>query len=176
MIAVSLFFSFFNFLLLAGVLWFFLRKPVHELFSGRRETIAVSLAASEKRLRTAREQHFIARHRLQHLDEEIAKMVALVRRAGDEERALLKERAHAVAARIEEETKRHVERELLQASRDVRKLALAKAFDEALEMIKNSTTPADQSHFALLVLQELQSLRGFGKELSASAPSTEVCA
>lgn len=174
MIASSVFFSVINFGLFIALAGWALRRPVRIFFRDRREAVAGDLLLNETRLREARDHHFRARHRLQHLDEEIAELTTAIRKLGEKDREEIKQRAHDTAERYSSEAKRHAEREAVRQQEIVRHELLLKAFDLALERLKEESSPGAQGRYVLLALQALEGLSGFGKTASPSSAVAEV--
>ena len=134
----------FNFAVLAGVLVYFLRRPIQEYLGTRSNQIRQDLVTAAEMRRTATAQ----------LDEIERKMTALpaelealkVRGAEDiaAEQARIAETAKVERERLHDQTRREIQMRLRIARRELTELAAELAVQVAEQRIKRNITPEDQ--------------------------------
>jgi len=140
----SLVFRVLNFVILAGGLWYLLRKPAAHYLEARADQIKGGLtnAAAMKSQAAAQIQDIEAR--MKTLPGEIDRLKA--RGSGEvaAEQARIKEAAELERRRLMEQARRDIELQLQAARRDLTKHAASLAVDLAEKKIERAITPADQ--------------------------------
>jgi F-type H+-transporting ATPase subunit b len=117
-----------NFAVLAGGLFFLLRKPVSRALRARIEGIESQLKDLEARKQAAEKELATYNEKIALLDKEAETIVAQYVRQGEEARGRIIAEAKDAAEKLEAQAKRHIEHEL----RSVRERLQAEIIDKAL--------------------------------------------
>ena len=146
----------FNFLVLVGVLYYFLKTPVATYLSDRERQIKTDLV-------TATEMKAAAEAQLAELDRKMASLpgeLELLRTHGQQEIAAEEKRIEQAAAaereRLLEQTRREIDLQLRIAQRELVEHASNLAVGLATELIKKYITPADQGRLIERYLQQVK--------------------
>jgi F-type H+-transporting ATPase subunit b len=137
--------KFVNFVLLVGVLGYFLRAPLAGYLSGRIAKVREDLVTAAQTRETASRQLAEIDAKLKALPGELE---ALKRRGADDivaERARIEEAAEVERQRLLEHTRREIEMRMRIARRELLELTANLAVGVATERIKGSITPDDQA-------------------------------
>jgi len=132
-----------NFAVLAGALFFLLRKPVAQFFSSRIKGIKDQLSELEKKKKDAEQTLKEYTEKLAQLDEEGKKIVDDYIRQGNEAKARILKEAESVADKLKEQALRNIDYEINQAKLRLQGEILEKAIVKAEEIIKNELTIED---------------------------------
>jgi F-type H+-transporting ATPase subunit b len=132
-----------NFLVLAGLLTFLLRKPVAQFFSSRIKGIENQLSELETKKKDARQKLEEYTAKLAQLDQEGKKIVDDYIRQGNEARERILKEAESVADKLKEQALRNIDYEINQAKLRLQEEVLGKAIVKAEEIIKNEITIED---------------------------------
>lgn len=134
----------FNFAILAGVLVYFLRRPIQEYLETRSGQIRQDLVTAADMRRTATQQ-------LEEIQRRIARLPAeleTLRTRGAEdiaaEKARIAETANTERERLLDQTRREIQMRLRVARRELTELAAQLAVQVAEQRIKRNITPDDQ--------------------------------
>lgn len=133
-----------NFLILAGGLYYFLRKPLGQHLIDRRQQITSDLVTAKETSATAATQIADIDRKLQALPGELA---ALKARGAEEianEEARIRQSADAERQRLIEQTRREIDLQVRLAKRELTEQAAALAVELASTQIKQTITPDDQ--------------------------------
>jgi F-type H+-transporting ATPase subunit b len=146
----------FNFLVLVGVLYYFLKTPIATYLAERRAQISNDLV-------TATQTKAAAEAQLAELDRKMASLpgeLALLRTHGQQEIAAEETRIEQAAAaereRLLEQTRREIDLQLRIAQRQLVEHASNLAVGLATERIKTDITPADQGRLIERYLQQVK--------------------
>jgi len=133
----------FNFIILAGFLWWLSAKKVKEFFAGRRNDIKESLnqaqAAKEEAERKYKE--YVAK--LEKATDEIDGIAEMIKVQGMAEKEKMIEEAQKAAVKIEEDTKARMEQEFSTARNQLRAEAAQLSIQLAEELLKRNITIQD---------------------------------
>ncbi|HSM75690.1 MAG TPA: ATP synthase F0 subunit B [Desulfobacterales bacterium] len=133
-----------NFLVLAVGLFFLARKPVSQGLKGRIKGIQDHLADLEAKKMEAEAQLAQYNQKLTLLDQEAEKIVEGYIQQGKDAKARILEEAQAAAVRLEEQARRNIDHEFLQAKNKLKSEIVEKALAAAEEMVKGQITAEDQ--------------------------------
>lgn len=133
-----------NFVVLAGGLYFLLRKPVSKALRARVEGIEKQLEDLEARKQAAEKELAAYADRIARLDQEAARIVAEYERQGQEARARIVEEAKAAAQKLEEQAKRNIAFEMKSARERLQAEVVEKALQKAERRLKERMTAEDQ--------------------------------
>ena len=132
-----------NFAIIVGLLVFFLRKPVRDMFKNRTAEIAKAMEDS----RDARERALAAlaemERKAREMDAETRTMIADAQARGEKDKQALIEEGRKIVRDIQEQVKIGVDIEVQKAKADLAKEAARLAVDLAEGKIKDKITQQD---------------------------------
>jgi len=134
-----------NFAVLAGALFFLLRKPVSKGLNSRIESIKEQLSDLESKKDKAQKQLAEYTKKLSLLEQEAEKIVAEYVRQGEEAKVRILKEAESAAEKLEEQAKRHIEHEFKQAKVKLQAEIAEKSLAKAEEILKAGITDDDQN-------------------------------
>jgi F-type H+-transporting ATPase subunit b len=109
-----------NFVILAGALVYFLRKPLKEYLQSRHQTIKERLGEAERLLREAAQAKAAYEEKLSKLEAEIDAFRTRASEDTEKERKRILEEAHGLASRIREQAHLAYEQEMREAVTKIR--------------------------------------------------------
>ncbi len=148
----------FNFSLMAGLLYFFVAKPIRNGLKTRREDIAKALAEAQSAREEAEAKHREYSEKLAKATEEITEIRASIKRDGEMERDRILAAAKEMAAKIEKETENKASSVVTKARTELREEAARLAVELAEELLKKQVTAADQKRLVDEYLQKVGEL------------------
>jgi F-type H+-transporting ATPase subunit b len=120
-----------NFGLMAGLLFFVLRKPLRDFFAKRTRTIANTLSELETKKKEAERSYQEYNEKLAELDKETARILEEYRAQGEAEKAKIIAGAEQSAAEIQAQAERAIQQEVKSATlalkREIAELSVAAA-------------------------------------------------
>jgi F-type H+-transporting ATPase subunit b len=146
-----------NFAILAGVLGYFLRKPLSAFLSERSELLRKSIEDAAKARGEAAEKLAAVESRLSGLSGEIAQMNARMDAEARAEAELLRKTYAAEIAGIRAQAEFAGQQELKKAREELRREASELATRAAEELVRKTLTPEDQER---LVRENIQKIEG----------------
>jgi ATP synthase F0 subunit b len=149
-----------NLLLFAGVMYFILRRPLGEAFSGRREGIRRELMRAEEERSAAVAKLQEVEGRLARLDSEVEAIREQARREAAEERVRIERAADEEVRKIREQARREIENASKAARAELRAYAAEQSVRMAEEMIRRDIRPEDDAH---LLGEYVEELGGVGR-------------
>jgi F-type H+-transporting ATPase subunit b len=147
-----------NFVILAGGLWYLLRKPAAEYLEARADQIKSGLtsAAAMKAEASAQIQGIEAR--MKALPGEIDRLKARGAEEVAGEQVRIREAAELERKRLMEQARRDIDLQLQAARRNLTKHAAALAVDLAEKRIEREITPADQQRLVDKYVARMETL------------------
>ncbi|MBE9582815.1 MAG: ATP synthase F0 subunit B [Proteobacteria bacterium] len=133
-----------NFVVLAGVLIFLLRKPIAKGLSSRRQGIKDELDDLEVQKQEAGRRLAEYKEKLSLLDKEVEKIVAEYIREGEIAKAKIIEEAQALAEKLQEQAKKNIEHEFDKAKQQLKAEMAGQAVAMAEQLIKEHINEEDQ--------------------------------
>ncbi|MGD9306946.1 MAG: ATP synthase F0 subunit B [Desulfobacterales bacterium] len=133
-----------NFVVLAGILIFVLRKPVSEALGSRIEGIKAQLADLEAQKEDAEKKLAAYNEKLSQLEKEAEKIVSDYIQQGNEAKARIIQEAEAAAEKLQSQARRNIEHEFERAKQQLQQEILEKSLVKAEEIIKGKITAKDQ--------------------------------
>ena len=133
-----------NFVVLAGILIFVLRKPVSEALGSRIEGIKAQLADLEAQKEDAEKKLAAYNEKLSQLENEAEKIVSDYIQQGNEAKARIIQEAEAAAEKLQSQARRNIEHEFERAKQQLQQEVLEKSLIKAEEIIKGRITAKDQ--------------------------------
>jgi F-type H+-transporting ATPase subunit b len=134
-----------NFVALAAVLYFVLRKPLPQALSARIKGIKDQLEEMEAKKEAAEKKLAEYNRKLTDMEKEAEKIVAEYIRQGEEAKSRIIKEAEAAAARIEEQAGRNIEQEFERAKEQLKEEILETSLVKAEEIIKRQISAEDQN-------------------------------
>jgi F-type H+-transporting ATPase subunit b len=133
-----------NFGVLAGALFFLLRKPVAQGLRSRREGIKDQLDDLERRKREAEGQLSATKEKLKRLDQEAQKIIAEYVAQGEAIKAKILEEAKGAAEKLQEQAKKNIEHEFRKTKEQLKAEMAEQAVAMAEDLIKKNVNDGDQ--------------------------------
>jgi ATP synthase F0 subunit b len=149
-----------NLLLFAGLMYYFLRRPIKEAFRARQESIRNELMRAEEERDAAVARLGEVEGRLAHLDAEVATIRANAQREAAEERARVEHATEEEIRKIREQARREIESTAKSARAELRAFTAEQSVMLAEEMIRRDIRPEDDTH---LVREYVEELGGVGR-------------
>lgn len=144
-----------NFVVLAGVLIFLLKKPLAKALASRRQGIKEELDDLEKQKQEAQEELREYQEKLNQLDKEIEKIVADYIKEGEAVKDKIIEEAKASAEKLQEQAKKNIEHEFEKARRSLKAEMADQAVAMAEELIKKNIKDEDQERIVNEYLEKV---------------------
>jgi F-type H+-transporting ATPase subunit b len=140
---VNFFWRSVNFLVLAGVLYWFLAKKAKEFFAGRREGIGTALAEAATAREAAEKKFQEYSAKLDRATEEIEQIGKMIESQGLSEKARIIQDARKAAEKMKEDTRLRMEQEFNKASQRLRVEAVRLSTQIAEELLRKHIRAAD---------------------------------
>lgn len=134
----------FNFILMVGLLAYFVTKPMRNGLKGRRDAIEKTLADAQAAKEAAEAKHREYSDKLAKATEEIASMADAIRREGELEREKILTAAKEMAVKIEKEADNKAFSVVAKARVELREEAARLAVELAEDMLKKQVSADDQ--------------------------------
>lgn len=149
--------SWFNFIVLLGVLFYFARKAVPGLMAVRRATVKNEIDQAAQLLEDAESKLNEWQSKLDQLDQEVAQIRADSINLAEAEKNHILDQARQTAERIREEGKISVVRELENARAELRAEAADLAIEFAQEILTQQVNDSDRAKLLDGFIQDLES-------------------
>jgi F-type H+-transporting ATPase subunit b len=133
-----------NFVVLAGILFFVLRKPIAQALGSRIEGIKAQLADLEAQKEDAEKKLAAYNEKLSQLETEAEKIVSDYIQQGNDAKARIIQEAEAAAEKLQSQARRNIEHEFERAKLQLQQEILEKSLGKAEEIIKGKITAKDQ--------------------------------
>lgn len=133
-----------NFLVLAGLVFFLLRKPVSQFLGDRIKGIQEQLKELEQKKIEAEKKLAEYAGRLEALSTESDQIIEEYRRQGESMRDNILKAAEAAAAKLESQARRNIEHEFKKARIELEVEIMEKAISRAEDMLRKNITDQDQ--------------------------------
>jgi len=148
----------FNFALMAGLLAYFVTKPVRKGLKERSAAIEKTLAEAEAAKQAAEAKHREYSEKLAKATEEIAKLTATIRSEGELERDKIVAAAKEMATKIEREADNKAAGVVAKARTELREEASRLAVELAEDMLKKQVSADDQKRLVEEYMQKMGEL------------------
>jgi F-type H+-transporting ATPase subunit b len=133
-----------NFVVLAGVLFFVLRKPVSKALSSRIKDIQEQLESLEAQRAQAEKKLAQYNEKLSQLESEAAKIVDAYIKQGSEAKAKILKEAEQTAEKMRVQARRNIEHEFDKAKQKLQQEVVESSLQKAAESLKKEITTQDQ--------------------------------
>lgn len=144
-----------NLLLFAGLMFYFLRRPIIGAFRGRQESIRHELLRAEEERAAAEARLQEVKGRLARLDAEVGAIRANAQKEAAEERARVERATEAEIKKIREQARREIQSTAKAARAELRTFTAEQSVKLAEEMIRRDIRPEDDAHLAREYVEEL---------------------
>jgi F-type H+-transporting ATPase subunit b len=151
-----------DFIIFAGLLVHFVKKPMAAAFENRHHVIKKTIEDNEKAHAEARQTHDEFQSKLANVDAEGNALIERSKANGTLERDKMIEDANAYGERIKGDSSAIVEQELTQAGLRLQASAALGALKDAEERLKASMTDGDQSRLLEEAITELETSSSAG--------------
>ena len=151
-----------DFILFAGLMVHFVKKPMISAFENRHNTIKKTIEDNEKAHAAARQTHDEYQSKLANVDAEGNALIERSKTDGNLERERMITDAAAYGERIKQDSVVIVEQELTQAGLRVQAFAALRALGDAEERLKASMTDGDQTRLLEEAIAELETSSSAG--------------
>jgi len=148
----------FNFALMAGLLAYFVTKPIRKGLKGRTAEIEKTLADAEAAKAAAEAKHKEYSEKLAKATEEIAGITEAIRREGELERDKIIAAAKDMADKIEQEADNKAAGVVAKARIELREEASRLAVELAEDMLKKQVSADDQKRLVEEYMQKMGEL------------------
>jgi F-type H+-transporting ATPase subunit b len=133
-----------NFVVLAGVLVFILRKPVSKALSSRIKDIQEQLESLEAQRAEAEKQLAQYNEKLSQIESEAAKIVDVYIKQGNAAKAKILKEAEQNAEKLRVQARRNIEHEFEKAKQKLQQEVVESSLQMAEESLKKEITAQDQ--------------------------------
>lgn len=133
----------FNFVALAGLLYWLLAEKIKDFLHGRRQEIQTSLAQAEAAKEESKRKFAEYDAKLNKATEEIEEMAKTMHMQGQAEKERIIADARRNAVKMKDDAQKRLEQELKKARNDLRVEAVRLSVQMAEEILKKQITPAD---------------------------------
>ncbi len=135
----------FNFGITAGILVYFVSKPLKNALAGRREGIEAALTASSDAAAAAETKYAEYDAKLTAAESEIETIKGSIKEEAEAEKLRIVAEAREMAEKIKQEAKKTSENEIAKARLELRQEAVTLAVQIAEDVLKKAVTKEDQS-------------------------------
>jgi len=146
-----------NFVVLAAVLFFLLRKPIPRALNNRIRGIEDQLKDLEAQKGEAEARLAACQQKLGALEKEAERIVADYVRQGQEAKARILKEAESVSEKIQLQARRNIEHEFEQTKAQLQREIFEKALMKAEERLRQNITAQDQNKLVEEYLQKVVS-------------------
>jgi F-type H+-transporting ATPase subunit b len=133
-----------NFLVMFGFLAYVLKQPLATFLETRRENMAAQLREAKDKQATAEKRIAEYKHRLDHLEEEVQRIVHSFEKEAEADRERLRQDADRAIERLTREANFTITQEVRKAEKAIREAAASATLEAAESMVKERITDADQ--------------------------------
>ncbi|MCK4984360.1 MAG: F0F1 ATP synthase subunit B [Desulfobacterales bacterium] len=133
-----------NFVVLAGVLVFILRKPVSQALNSRIKDIQEQLESLEAQRAAAEKQLAQYNEKLSQIESEAAKIVDAYIKQGNAAKAKILKEAEQTAEKLRAQARRNIEHEFEKAKQKLQQEVVESSLQMAEESLKKEITAQDQ--------------------------------
>jgi F-type H+-transporting ATPase subunit b len=144
-----------NFILYAGVLYYFVLPLVRNFLRSRREEVVAMMARAAAKKQQAETLVRDYRAKLAGLDQETQSIQALLRQEGEREKSRLLGEAQAIAAKIQEDARFLADVEVKTARQSIIEEMARQAEAAARELVQKNISPQDQDRLVREFIQQI---------------------
>lgn len=149
-----------NFLVLAGALVFFTRKPAKNFMASRSDDIRKNVEESERLQQEALTMLKNYEDKLAKMDGEIKELMEIARKDGEKEKKEILARAERMSNQIIENAKNMATRELTKQKDTLQKELMLKVIAEAMKTLKSKASEKDHEQFTTQFITQMEKQHG----------------
>jgi len=147
-----------NFVVMFGFLAYVLKQPLASFLEARRENMATQLREAKDKQQAAEKRIAEYKHRLEHLEDEVQRIVTSYEKEAEADRERMKQDAERAIERMVREADFTLKQEVRKAEKAIREAAASATLEAAESMVKERITDADQRRLADTYIANLESL------------------
>lgn len=147
-----------NFSIVVAILVYFLKKPIRNALSGRRDDIEKALAEAKKAKEEAEAKFAEYDKKLAQATQEIANISASIRKEAEREKQKIIDNAREQAAKIEQDAEKAAALEVAKARLSLQREAVQLAVGVAEDLLKKNFTKDDDSRLIDEYMQKVGEL------------------
>lgn len=133
-----------NFIIFAGILFYFLRKPLSKFWSDRSQAIATEIEEA-RNLRAQAAQKVVAlEKRMGRLDTEVKDLLRAIREEGELEKKKIIEKTKAYAEKLKLDAEQMMTQEVQKTKEQLRKEVAQMSIEMAERLLRDSVQDSDQ--------------------------------
>ncbi len=148
-----------NLLIFLGILFYLLRKPAREFFAQRFATVRETLERAAREKEAAEAKMAELDGRLNRLDAELAEIKSQAQREAEAERKRMEDESKRDLEKLRLTARREIEAAKQVAMADLREFAATKSVEFAEQIIRRELTPEDDARLVKSVGEELGSVK-----------------
>lgn len=148
-----------NFFIFFGFLAYVLAKPLKVFLETRRENMAAQLREAKVKQEEAERRISEYIHKLEHLEEEVQRIVGAYEKEAEADRERLRQDADRAIERLVRETDFTIRQETRKAEKAIREAAVKATLETAEELVRERITDADQRRLADTYIAKLDQSR-----------------
>lgn len=152
---MELIYSWINFGIFAGLLWYFLRRPLRDFLRGRQEGVRQEIQEVSRERLSVETRFKEYRRKLAEADSEIEVLKLELKEEGELEKEGLIRKAREFAEKIREEASQIGEQGLRRSRIHLQQKTLLLAIQTAKEKIQTALDPADQERLVAWGIEKL---------------------
>ena len=145
-----------NFAILAGLLFYYTRKPIAGAIKNSIESVRTLLKEAKESRKDSEARMKEAEEKLAGVDKEISALLASARKEGESERERILAEVSDALEKLKAETSMAIEMELKKAKDILKRETADAAVALAEEILSKKITPEDQSKFVTEYLEKLE--------------------
>lgn len=147
-----------NFLILAAILVYFLKKPAKEFFASRATLIRTQMEQAQELKAKAARQYGEYENRLQGIDAERKRLIEQLKQDGELERKRILQTARDQVVTLKSTSEKVLTQELRKAKEALKQEAVTLATDMAEKLIRENIVAADQNRLIEEYLNKMEKL------------------
>lgn len=146
-----------NFVVMFGFLAYVLKQPLATFLETRRENMAAKLREAKDKQADAEKRIAEYKHRLDHLEDEVQRIVTSYEKEGEADRERMKVDAERAIERMVREADFTLKQEVRKAEKAIREAAASATLEAAESMVKEKITDADQRRLIDTYISNMES-------------------
>jgi len=155
-IPTSVIYAIINFVILAGGLFYLLRKPAKEYFASRSALIKTTMDQAGQLKSQAEKKYSEYEKRMKTVDGDMKSLVDQLKTDGELERQKIVEQAQRQAEILKDTSGKILNQELRKAKEDLKREATTLASEMAEKMVRENITAQDQKRIVEQYLQKME--------------------
>lgn len=156
---LSFLFKEINFLILIGLLFFLLRRPVREYFASRASSIRVAVDEARRAYSLASDEHEKISGRLQKIDEEREELFRAFREEGEIERKKILEQADEFREKLKGDVQKVAASELKRAKEELKTQSIQLSKELAVKMLKEKLSEKTEAKLASSTIEQIRRIQ-----------------